>query len=229
MPVLKLYSTEEWAIKSSIFILNDINNFIQKSGICNLMLTGGVTAEKIYLEWSKNPEFPFSKINFYFGDERCVSPLDINSNYYMAKNSLFKNKKIEKFNVFRIKVELDNADYIISDYAKILPEKVDILLLGLGLDGHIASLFPKSKDLFENTLDLVAVINDNIEFKRISITPKIISTSLSIYLLANGAEKGKVLKKILDINTNIFNYPVCLVKDRTWLIDDQVLIELNKN
>jgi 6-phosphogluconolactonase len=227
MPILKSYNTEEWATKSSEFILNNIKEVIKKNGICNLMLTGGVTAEKIYLQWSNNFEFPFSKIYFYFGDERCVNPSNKNSNYYLAKNTLFKNQDIELLNVFRIKTDLPSAEYTISNYIKILPNRIDILLLGLGLDGHIASLFPRSNFLEEKNLELVSIINDNLEFNRFTITPKIISKSDNIYLLANGAEKGKVLKNSLDVNSNIFNYPVCLVKESTWLVDDEVLKELN--
>ena len=227
MPILKSYKTEEWASKSSEFILNNINEVIKKNGICNLMLTGGVTAEKIYLKWSNNFKFPFSKIFFYFGDERCVSPSNKNSNFYLVKNSLFKNRDIETLNVFRINTELPSADCTISDYIKILPNRIDILLLGLGLDGHIASLFPGSKFLNENNLKLVSIINDNLDFNRFTITPNIISKSDNIYLLANGAKKGKVLKNSLNSNSNCINYPVCLVKDNTWLVDDEVLKELN--
>lgn len=229
MPIIISNSINSWSRKSAIYILQQINKFIDKNGYCNLMLTGGATAEKIYIQWANIPEFPFNKINFYFGDERCVNPTDINSNFLLVKKSLFKNIDINFFKVYRIKTELADFEEIIKDYSKILPNKLDIILLGLGFDGHIASLFPKSINLTETNNDLVFVNDPNIHFNRISISPKVLLNSSNIYLLANGINKGKVLKKSLEKDANIFNYPVCLVKNATWLVDDDIVIELNKN
>jgi 6-phosphogluconolactonase len=228
MPTLVSSSSELWSSKSAQYILENINNVIQNNGFCNLMLTGGNTAEKIYLEWANNKDFPFDKINFYFGDERCVNYSDVNSNFNLVKNSLFKYNNIDTFNVFRIKVELESVQKILDDYKEKLPVKIDILLLGLGLDGHIASLFPKSSALYKNNVDLIYVDDPTINFKRFTITPKIIFNSKYIFLLAKGKLKGEVLKKSLDDTANFYYFPVCLVNNSFWLIDNEI-IDVLKN
>ena len=112
----------------------------------NVVLTGGKTPEQAYNEAAKR-EVDWSKVDVWWGDERCVPPDDENSNYGMAKRALLDRLERGPHAIHRIKGEL-GKDEAAADYARELDEApLDLLLLGVGPDGHVASLFPNAPTL----------------------------------------------------------------------------------
>jgi len=112
----------------------------------NVVLTGGKTPEQAYNEAAKR-ERDWSKVDLWWGDERCVPPDDENSNFGMAKSALLDRLERGPHAIHRIKGEL-GKDEAAADYARELDEApLDLLLLGVGPDGHVASLFPNAPTL----------------------------------------------------------------------------------
>jgi 6-phosphogluconolactonase len=213
------FSEKFWAKEAAFLIQEEVENVLQNSEYCNIFLTGGTAAEILYNEWSEIADFKTTRnLVFYFGDERCVSPDDINCNYKMTLNSLFKYGFPVNSKVYRMKGESSNTTFAAREYELLIPEKIDILLLGIGLDGHIASIFPDSEKLFVGRTDLVLPVYTNkFPEKRLTITPRVVKRAKRTYILAFGNDKYSVLNNIRNNSPISNNYPVRLVSDSIWL------------
>ena len=207
---------------ASALISNAIISKI-KMGSCNVMLTGGKSAEQIYKCWSTSDVLSayLSRIHFYFGDERCVPPEDLDSNYGMARRAFLKKDIIKKINIYRIEAECEDIEAAGVRYAELLPNSIDVLLLSVGVDGHIASLFPYDPALSEYKRRVVPAVGLKLPFKRLTITPKVISDSAEVFVLAFGKSKGRVLLEALRNPNDIASCPARLVLNATWLLDDE--------
>ena len=185
----------------------------------SIMLTGGKTAGLLYQSWSNSPDMLKSlcRCSFFFGDERCVPPQHPGSNYGLAAQYL--GLKISNFleNAHRIKAEASDINAVADMYALNLPPEIDVLLLSLGLDGHIASLFPFSTALHEVNKLLVPVIGPISPYKRITITPPVISRAKVVFVLALGNEKLNLYRRALINPGDIDSIPARLVLNENWI------------
>lgn len=173
----------------------------------NIALSGGSTPKIIFEELSKNykDKFDWNEIHFYWGDERCVPPDDTESNYGMTKKYLLDHINIPRENIHRIKGENDpviEAERY-SDEIKILVNSknglpnFDLVMLGLGEDGHTASIFPDQMNLLHSEKICEVATHSSTGQKRITITGKVINNSRAVTFLATGERKSETLKKVL--------------------------------
>ena len=126
-------------------ISDNINSFLDEQEECSVMLTGGRSAARLYKAWRDLPAFQqMIGVSFYFGDERCVPPDHAESNYGMAMQILFPNGVPTGCAVFRMEADATDQEAAALRYADLLPDLIDVLLLGVGEDGHIASSFPNN-------------------------------------------------------------------------------------
>ena len=199
-------------------IHEEVKNILQEKKNCNLMLTGGKISRKIYLEWSKIDDFAtLNGINFYFGDERCVKKDSNRSNYHLVMKYLFNNYSVKRNRIFRIFTGKLCFRRAAKQYEKLLPEKIDLLLLSMGEDGHIASIFSNSKVFKSNNL-VETVQSVKIPQNRITITPKYLKHIKRVFVFAHGENKIK-LYNYINNNKNILssnNFPAKIVIDKTW-------------
>ena len=171
----------------------------------SLVLTGGESPKKLYRKLAKI-NIDWNYVDLFWGDERYVPSSSKNSNFNLAFNELIKNIKINKKNIFPI-----NTKKIISecsvDYSKMIKRyfnnkkiNFDYCLLGMGEDGHIASLFPNSENLYKRFIAKPVIRKD---FKRITIGLSIINNSKKILLWLNNKSISKIYSKIKKKGKNI--------------------------
>ena len=164
----------------------------------SLVLTGGSSPKKLYKQMSA-ANIDWSNIDLFWGDERYVSHQSKNSNYRLAFNEFIKKIKLDKKNIFPIKIHKSvsktSAEYslTIKKYFKYKRISFDYCLLGMGNDGHIASLFPNSEDLRKKFITKPITRKD---FKRITLGLNIINNSKKILLWLNNSSKSKIYLKL---------------------------------
>lgn len=199
-------------------------------------LSGGSTPKALFDYWSQNHQndIDWRKIYFFWGDERCVPPTDEQSNYKMTREHLFDHVSVPKKNIFRIKGE--NLPSVESErYARILQEKVnmvngvpsfDLLMLGMGDDGHTASIFPHEIDLWNSDKICVVGTHPDTGQKRVSLSGKVINTAKRVVFLVTGKNKAEKVREIVrSPEVFIKKYPAALVQPESgnlrWFLDKE--------
>jgi 6-phosphogluconolactonase len=165
-------------------------------------------------------------LEFYFGDERCVSPTDPDSNYQMVRESLFARAPIAPGQVNRIEAERADRDQAAAEYEAKLPKRLDLLLLGMGTDGHTASLFPGSSVLDEKERRILVVSGPKPPLWRITITPPVIASARQILVLVSGGDKALMVARALREPRNPKKIPIQLALQGTWILDASAAEEL---
>jgi len=211
-----------WAADLLKQIQSIINAYLDQYGQCHVMLTGGRSAASLYRAWAASEESSdcLQGIHFYFGDERCVPYNDPESNYGMAVNQLFPNGIPQGVQLYRMEADTLDLDAVADRYTDMLPEVIDVLLLSVGEDGHVASLFPHSSALHESARSVVPIAGPKPPYKRLTITPKVIQCARHVFVLAIGEQKKAIYKKAMQLPDDIDSIPARLVLDRTWIIGD---------
>ena len=182
-----------------------------------VMLTGGRAAAQLYKEWRQLKKFnEMINVTFYFGDERCVEPDNIESNYGLVMRTLFPSGIGNGCTIQRMHAENDDIEDAAVQYAALLPDSIDILLLGVGEDGHIASLFPNSWQLHEQIRLCLPIIGPKFPRKRLTITPAVIKNAKSTYILVQGMEKIKIVEQAKLLPVDVNRLPVQMVKKPIW-------------
>ena len=182
-------------------------------GRFTVALSGGSTPKALYSLLAANyADFAWNRIFLFFGDERHVPPNDPDSNYRMVNESLLAKIAIPAENVFRVKAENPDAAAAASDYEaqlrrffELRPEdrpgefpRFDLILLGMGPDGHTASLFPDSPALDEQARLVVANWVAKFNTHRITFTFPVLNRAAEVMFLASGADKADMLHQVLE-------------------------------
>ncbi len=182
------------------FIMFSFLESLEKSERFNISLAGGETPRLLYGELAsvlKEKKLK-DRFHFFFSDERCVPPQHPESNYRMALETLFQPAEISETNIHRIPAELDPRDAAIAyenELKKFLGEEpsFDISLLGLGKDGHTASIFPGSEVLNEYNRLCCEVWVEQLKSFRITLTPRVLLNAHKTYFVVTGRDKALAL------------------------------------
>lgn len=219
-PEINRFESTDWPTKAAGLISDNINSILDEQGKCSVMLTGGRSAARLYKAWRDLPVFQqMTGVGFYFGDERCVPPDHAESNYGMAMQNLFLNDVPTGCTVFRMEADDIDQEAAAQRYANQLPDPIDVLLLGVGEDGHIASLFPRNVALKEFKRWVIPITGPKPPFERLTITPRVITKARSVFVLATGSEKAAILCAALNNPNDIATLPARLTLSGTWLMD----------
>jgi len=206
---------------------------IQQHGSFHLALAGGGTPKSIYELMAAEryrKQFPWSKMHIYFGDERCVPADHPDSNYRMAKQALLAKVPIPENNVHPIKIDVGDIVASAERYEEelnFLPKSgttpvFDLILLGIGDDGHTASLFPGTDILEETHKWVAAVYVEKFNAWRISLTYPVINAAANVFIIASGSGKQQILKQVLASEPLDEPYPVQRVRpagELIWYMD----------
>jgi len=200
-------------------IANDAGAAIVARGRFNLGLSGGRTPAALYRALSQRPA-DWLRVRVYFADERAVPPTDAESNFRLARETLIDPAGIPPRNVHRMKGEYDDLDAAVEEYEAHLVEPLDVLVLGIGEDGHTASIFPGSRLVVERVRRVAAVTDaPKPPPKRITVTPRVIREARRVVVLATGSAKALAVARALEGPTDIRAHPARMLREYEWLVD----------
>ena len=213
---------------------------MQARGVFTVALSGGTTPLSLYRLLASEPyseRVDWSRTHIFWGDERCVPPDNSESNYLNTKQTLLDDIQIPEENVHRILAELppeqaaeDYEEKLIKFFSSLQDEtqrteaQFDLLLLGMGDDGHTASLFPGTPAIHEETRWVVAQYIDKLAAWRITLTPAILNRAANIIFLVAGAAKSYALQKVLYGSHQPDRYPAQIINPNhgnlQWMVDE---------
>ncbi len=219
------------AIAKSIVQLTQDSN--QK--IFNIALSGGNSPKGLFEKMSKkyHDKIPWEKIHFWWGDERCVPPSDEQSNYKMAVDNLFSQIEIPKKNLHRIRGEEDpegEARRYSADLNENLNSRgnnpvFDLIILGLGDDGHTASIFPDQLELLEYPENCAVAEHPLSGQKRITVTGTVLNNATRIFFLVIGESKAMRVSEIMNDSEAAKLLPAYYIAptngELTWFLDEE--------
>ncbi|RLD10142.1 MAG: 6-phosphogluconolactonase [Chlamydiae bacterium] len=233
---MELVSKKDFYKSAAEFIFDSAEKAIQKNGTFSVALSGGTTPIGVYkllADLLVNRHKMLNAIHIFWGDERCVPYDDERSNYKSAYDNFLSKINIPKKNIHKIPFIINPAKAAI-EYEKdlkrffktdgnFLPE-FDLILLGMGTDGHTASLFPRSKALNEKERWVIdtEIPEMSPRVERITLTLPVINNARSVLFLISGEEKKKIIDEIIkNEDKTVKKYPAAMVKPRgkiTWMI-----------
>ena len=216
-------------------VVHAANEAVAQRGRFTIALAGGSTPKSLYNLVATNARttLPWDRMFFFWGDERHVPPIDPESNYRMAEEAMLSKVPVPPGNVFRIKTENPEAAAAAEDYEKAIRKffglepgqfpRFDLILLGMGPDGHTASLFPGTTALQEKSRLVVANWVEKMKTHRITLTLPVLNAARCVTFLVSGTDKAPALKAVLEENVPAEQFPAKLVKPsdgkQIWLMD----------
>ncbi|HEY6373411.1 MAG TPA: 6-phosphogluconolactonase [Candidatus Sulfotelmatobacter sp.] len=208
---------------------------VAQRGRFTIALPGGSTPKSLFnlLATNARTVMPWDRTFFFWGDERHVPPTDPDSNYKMAEETMLSKVPVAAGNVFRIPAENPDAAAAAEAYEQTLrkffqlePGQVpvfDLILLGMGPDGHTASLFPGSAGLHEKARFVIANWVDKLKTSRLTLTLPVLNAAHCVAFLVSGTDKAAMLKTVLEENAPPEQYPSKLIRPSNgkliWLVD----------
>lgn len=230
-PQTEVVATKEALVeKAATRIAAQGQRAIAKQGQFSIALSGGNTPRPVYERLTRAPfdsAIDWTKVRIFFGDERCVPPDSDQSNYRMAREAMLEKLPIPQENIFRIRGEIDPQAAAI-EYGQLLKQLfgdggLDLVLLGMGPDGHTASLFPHTEALNESKHRCVANYVQKLDCWRITMTAPFINRAAEVIFLVSGKDKTTALKEVLNGPPDTQRLPAQLIRPTngqlTWIMD----------
>lgn len=227
-------------------LVQHIGKTLQTNDVYSIALSGGSTPRRLYALLADDPKFyrqiPWKRIHFFWGDERHVPPDHSDSNYRLAYEAMLSRVSIPATNIHRICAENPDASKAAKDYVHDLRRffgitngempRFNCVLLGLGSDGHTASLFPDSPALDEQKRPVMANWIEKFDSFRITLTAPILNNADLILFLVSGGEKADALKTVLKGNAAPDRYPAQLIQPTRgaliWFLDRSAASSLTR-
>jgi 6-phosphogluconolactonase len=214
---------------------------IAERGRFTVALSGGSTPRSLYSLLAKDyANFAWSKAFLFFGDERHVPPDHPDSNYRMVKEALLSKAPIPSENVYRVRAELPEPAAAASEYEERLRSsfnlqpgefpRFDLILLGLGPDGHTASLFPNSEGLKEQSRLVIANWVEKFKTHRITFTFPVLNHASDVMFLSSGTDKAEMVREILE-GERTPPFPAQQVQPQgrlLWMLDEAAAAKLKR-
>ena len=238
-PNLEIASDPEHLAQRSVeLVVAEAQNAIKNKGTFYVAISGGHTPRRFFEllgEVPKAKSLPWDKIQLFWVDERCVPPDSQWSNYKLAADTFLAKVPIPQENVHRIPTEFDDFNAAAQCYEETIREvfgldeahgpEFDLIVLGMGVEGHTGSLFPDSYASLD-TEDLVCVVyllDDKLN--RITLTHPVLCAASHLAVLVSGEEKAAILKEVFTSKPDDVRYPIHILwpilNKVTWLIDSQ--------
>lgn len=233
-----LENADALARRAAEMFVDQAGEAVKKKRLFTVALSGGSTPKHLYaLLGSEKESFrrriPWDKIHFFWGDERHVPPDHSDSNYRMAQEVLLSKAPVSPEHVHRIKAENPDAGKAANAYEEELRDffqlgtgqwpRFDLVLLGMGSDGHTASLFAGTEVIAERNRCVAASWVDRFNTFRITLTPPVLNNSVCVMFLVSGGGKSEILKRVLRDEYQPERLPVQVIRPTNgklfWLVD----------
>jgi len=240
---IHLYSNKEkLVIATTEHVVNSIGQAIRQNGLCNMALAGGNTPGGVYSVLAASPyreRVDWGRLHLFWGDERMVPPEHQDSNFRMVQKTLLDHIKIPDENIHRIRGEItpelaaeECAETLRTHFKDDLP-RFDLILLGLGEDGHTASLFPDTDAVEECEKHAVAVFVPKLNAWRVTLTLPVLNAAREILFLVSGKSKSDIVQRIMSIKQPAKEFPATMVNPENgtihWMLDSEAMVLINKN
>lgn len=220
-----------------------VEGAVTARGVARVALAGGRTPEALYRLLAEMPYrdvIDWSSVSVFWGDERCVPPDHPDSNYRMVREALLAHVAIPEANIHRMRGELADPAAGAHEYEEVLREaccievdtlpRLDLCLLGLGPDGHTASLFPGSPAIRERQRWVMAGWVEKFGAWRLTCTPPVINNARHVLFLVTGAEKAETVRAMLEGPVDPDRLPAQIVRPAygqlEWLLDRDAAVRL---
>lgn len=250
---IRIYGdSEELALKAARRFARLADQYVIGNGHFTVALSGGSTPKAMFALLAASPfveTVPWSSIYFFWGDERTVPPDHADSNFCMTQETLLAKVPVPEENIFRIPAEYPDPNQAARQYSETLSDfflkmtnpnkttsplsavpRFDLIWLGMGADGHTASLFPHSEALNNETDIVVANFVEKFNTHRITFTTKTINHARNITFLVAGADKAEALKQVLEGERQPQVYPSQLIQPTKgallWMVDEAAAAQL---
>lgn len=238
---INVFSKVDEVIKATAdFFVTCAKEAIANNDRFSVALSGGNSPKKLHELLASNEyknQLDWSKVHFFFSDERYVAHDHPDSNYLMAKTTLLDPLNISEAQVNKVDTGLDPASAA-QEYERCICKSFqddpifDLILLGLGDDAHTASLFPHTNLLWIDEEMVKEVYLEDKKVYRISFTAPLINKAKHIVFLTFGANKANAIKAVMEGEHNIDQYPAQLIKPingtLNWFVDNEAVSKLSK-
>ena len=214
-------AADDLAAAAGAFVHATGGGALAARGRFTIALSGGRTPAATFAWLAGRPAgLDWSRVQVYFADERAVPPDHPDSNFRLARAALIDPLRIPPRQIHRMKGEYPDLAAAAAEYEAHLRGPLDLVLLGIGEDGHIASLFPHGAALGERERRVVAVLDaPKPPPRRLTLTPRAIAEARDVLVMATGAAKAaSVAAALADVGT-ADEIPARLVRERTWMLD----------
>ena len=241
----------EVALKAARHFARLADQYVVGSGRFTVALSGGSTPRAMFSLLAQAPfadTVPWDSIHFFWGDERCVPPDHADSNYRMARETLLSRVPVPEGNVFRIPAEMADPERAAQEYAATLTRffaqqvppsdtappgglpRFDLIFLGMGPDGHTASLFPGTAALHVTDRAVVANYVEKFKAHRVTLTAPTINNARNVTFVVAGGDKAEALAEVLEGAYQPELYPSQLIHPRRgsllWMVDEAAAARL---
>lgn len=233
---------DELSSKAAAEFVRIAEESISERGRSTVALSGGSTPKALYQKIA-NVDLDWPKIFFFFGDERNVPGDDIQSNYNLAKTELFEKLPVSKWNVAAWPTEISSPEEVARTYEQMLEisfesitehdqlPRFDLVLLGMGPDGHTASLFPHTRALSETRRIAVANWVPQLDTWRYTLTFPVINNARNIMFLVAGGDKSSAVRSVIEGEAIPMELPAQSVDpahgELFWFLDEAAAAELS--
>ncbi len=249
MSTITVYpDAESWVAGVTDYITELATTAIAQRGRFTFAFSGGNTPRPVYERLASEGyinRIDWSRVEIFFGDERCVPPEDPQSNYHMARTALGERVSIPPSNIHRMRGEVppeQAAEEYVEELARTFggdakkggtpPYGFDLVLLGMGDNGHTASLFPGLAAVTEPVRWVMAQYVEVVGMWRITLTPVILNAARNVAFLVKGSDKAEMLPRVLEGSYQPVVLPAQIIKptngELRWLVDAAAAANLRK-
>ena len=243
MPIAVYPDTNTLSQQAAQFIVRLANESIVTRGRFSIALSGGSTPKVLYGLLGSEPyrdQIDWSKVDIFWSDERCVPPDSADSNYHMAREVLLSRVPLSPQQVHRMPADQPDHDAAAQAYTHEMQQsfstegipRFDLIQLGMGPEGHTASLFPHQASLHEQQRLVMYVNVPKPPPPRLTFTPPILNAARHVLFLVTGAEKADAVQAVLEGEYNPEEYPAQIVRpasgDVVWMLDEAAAGKLKR-